>query len=230
MQEIIATYVTPLTRQAITLWTSGGWGMLALALNAFILFAIGVNLWLRLKSKSYKRLPEKKWRRWITRPEEREGPIGDLIRFVMGASSVQELTVRFGELHTTELAPVNRELKLMQRAVTTAPLLGLLGTVTGMLTTFGALASGSGGQKTMDMVAGGISEALITTETGLLIALPGLFFTYHLTRQRDRYDAFLSHMESVCAQRVVRLVRGEGRRNVSASTEVSRTENEESDV
>ncbi len=52
----------------------------------------------------------------------------------------------------------------------------------------------------MDMIASGISEALITTETGLVIALPGLFFQYHLSRERDRYDAFLSHLETVCTQ------------------------------
>jgi len=41
----------------------------------------------------------------------------------------------------------------------------------------------------MDLVAGGISEALITTETGLVIALPGLFFQYHLSRERSKCEA-----------------------------------------
>jgi hypothetical protein len=51
-----------------------------------------------------------------------------------------------------------------------APLLGLLGTVTGMIATFDVLAVfGTGNAKAM---AGGISEALITTQTGLLVALP----------------------------------------------------------
>jgi biopolymer transport protein ExbB len=77
-----------------------------------------------------------------------------------------------------------------------------------MLATFQALATGSGGQKTMDLVAGGISEALITTETGLMVALPGLFFLYHLTRQRDRYEAFLAHLETACAQHLYRRMRG----------------------
>ena len=79
-------------------------------------------------------------------------------------------------------------------------LVGLLGTVMGMLTTFDALATGSGGDKTMGMIAGGISEALITTETGLVVALPGLFFQYWLMRQFERYRAFLAHLESVLTQ------------------------------
>jgi biopolymer transport protein ExbB len=92
----------------------------------------------------------------------------------------------------------------MRVCVTAAPLFGLLGTVTGMLTTFGALASGSGGDQTMGMVADGISEALITTETGLVIALPGLFFQYQLRRGPEKYKAFLVHLETACTQAVFR--------------------------
>ena len=62
-----------------------------------------------------------------------------------------------------------------------APLLGLLGTVTGMITTFDVLAVfGTGNAKAM---AGGISEALITTQTGLLVAVPGLYMKGFLDRR-----------------------------------------------
>ncbi len=62
---------------------------------------------------------------------------------------------------------------LLQILVTTAPLLGLLGTVTGMLATFQGLNASNG--NTFDLVAAGISEAMITTETGLVIAIPASF-------------------------------------------------------
>lgn len=62
-----------------------------------------------------------------------------------------------------------------------APLFGLLGTVTGMIATFDVLAIfGTGNSKAM---AGGISEALITTQTGLLLAVPGLYMKNFLTRR-----------------------------------------------
>jgi len=62
-----------------------------------------------------------------------------------------------------------------------APLLGLLGTVTGMIATFDVLAVfGTGNAKAM---AGGISEALITTQTGLMVALPGLYMKGFLDRR-----------------------------------------------
>ena len=89
----------------------------------------------------------------------------------------------------------------MKICVNSAPLVGLLGTVTGMLATFAALSSGSGGDKTMGLIAEGISEALITTETGLVIGLAGLFFQYHLARKYERYEAFLAHLETVCTQK-----------------------------
>jgi biopolymer transport protein ExbB len=189
-----------LLEEALDIWLAGGWAMIALAVNAFVLFAIGFNLWLHFRTGRFRRVAESTWRRWISNPDERQGAVGEMVSFVMDASNLKEMSVRFSEIHATQVAPFTRDLKFMRRAVSTAPLLGLLGTVTGMLTTFTGLASGSGGQKTMDLVAGGISEALITTETGLMIALLGLFFQYHLSRQRDRYETFLAHLETVCTQ------------------------------
>jgi biopolymer transport protein ExbB len=190
--------------QAEKIWLDGGWAMIPLALNCLILFAIGIGLWFKFRTRDYRVEPEPTWRRWVTHPEERRGATGELIDFVLRADDLADLNVRFSELHATRIAPFSRDLKFMKRCVGTAPLLGLLGTVTGMLTTFNALASGSGGQKTMDMVAGGISEALITTETGLVIALPGLMFQYHLARDRDRYEAFLAHLQTACTQYLCR--------------------------
>lgn len=64
-----------------------------------------------------------------------------------------------------------------------APLMGLLGTVTGMITTFDVLAVfGTGNAKAM---AGGISESLITTQTGLIVAIPGLYMKGFLDRRAE---------------------------------------------
>jgi biopolymer transport protein ExbB len=76
--------------------------------------------------------------------------------------------------------------------------------VTGMLVTFDALSTGSGGDKTMSMIAAGISEALITTETGLVIALPGLFFHFFLSRKSQASKRFIARLDSVCKQRVLK--------------------------
>jgi biopolymer transport protein ExbB len=186
--------------QARDIWLSGGWAMIPIAIIALLLFAMGMHVLLRLRETGFEAVPERTWRSWIATPGTRQGPVGDLIGFVAGAHTVAESSVAFEQLRVTETAPFERDLRVMKVCVSAAPLFGLLGTVTGMLATFGALASGSGGEKTMAAIARGISEALITTETGLVIALPGLFFQYQLARKYERYKAFLAHLESVFTQ------------------------------
>ncbi|MCF7818865.1 MAG: MotA/TolQ/ExbB proton channel family protein [Kiritimatiellales bacterium] len=193
---------TSIWQQALAIWTSGGWAMIALALDALAIFYLGHSIFFRIRAKGYLHVPEKKWKKWIKHPENGKGPIGRMINFVMGAQTIEEIGIFFDELNQTEIAPFDRDLKVMQTCVSIAPLLGLLGTVTGMLATFAALATGSGGDKTMGMVASGISEALITTETGLLIALPGIVFQYKLAREHEQYKAFLAHLQTVCTQRL----------------------------
>ncbi len=193
---------TTIWQQALEIWSSGGWGMMALAIDAVVIFYLGHSIFFRIRGKGYLHVSEKKMKKWIKKPETGRGPVGRMIRFVMGAKTLEEIGIFFDELHQTEIAPFDRDLKVMQTCVSVAPLLGLLGTVTGMLATFAALATGSGGDKTMGMVASGISEALITTETGLLIALPGIIFQYKLAREHEEYKAFLAHLQTICTQRL----------------------------
>ncbi len=203
----IIEHLNTLWNQAFDIWLSGGWAMIAIAAIALIMFGLGMQISLRLNSKGFGSVPEKTWRRWLDHPEERKGPIGELLEFVADSNSLKETSFRFEELRATETAPFERDLRVMHICVSAAPLLGLLGTVTGMLSTFSALAIGSGGVKTMGLVAEGISEALVTTETGLVIALPGLFFQYHLARKNEQYKAFLAHLETVCNQNIFKKLR-----------------------
>ena len=137
-------------------------------------------------------MPEKIWRLWIEHPKHREGKIGRLLDTVTGAQSLAQSASIFQGLRSSEIAPFTRDLKVMKVCVAAGPLLGLFGTVTGMLDTFGALATGSGGEKTMSAVAKGISEALITTAAGLMVAIPALIGYRYL---RGRVDALVVQME-----------------------------------
>lgn len=185
--------------QAMTIWWSGGWAMIALAGNALILFAIGFHVWLGFMLRG-RTASCRDWREQVRDPSRRNGAVGRWLDFALGAHALGELQRRFDEIRSTELAPVRRDLGFMRRAVSTAPLLGLLGTVTGMLATFAGLASGGSTDETMGLIAGGISEALVTTETGLLIALPGLIFHAILKRRSERHEAFLAHLEAAAAK------------------------------
>lgn len=68
--------------------------------------------------------------------------------------------------------------------IAAAPLLGLLGTVSGMVKTFESLSSQ--GQKSMEGLAGGISEVLVATESGLTVAIPALLLVYVAHRQMTK--------------------------------------------
>lgn len=188
------------------IWQKGGWAMGAIFVNAAIMFGFGTHTFLKIAGKHFRGVREKTWRLWIEHPKYREGKIGELLDEVTLAQTLEESAAVFDGLRQAELAPINRELKIMKVCIAAAPLLGLLGTVTGMLATFAALAAGQGGDKTMAAVSQGISEALITTMTGLVVALPGLFFQYMLSRMRDTYAAFLAQLETGCTQELYRRI------------------------
>ena len=69
--------------------------------------------------------------------------------------------------------------------IAAAPLLGLLGTVNGMSKTFESL-SGKAADKSMEGLARGISEVLVSTESGLLVALPAMLFVWLAHREMLR--------------------------------------------
>lgn len=96
-----------------------------------------------------------------------------------------------------ELQRFNRGISLLDTIVTLAPLLGLFGTVTGMIHAFGLLGGGELGAPTA--ITGGIAEALIATAFGLLIAMTSLLpFNYLNTRMeeaRQRIETAAAHLE-----------------------------------
>ena len=69
------------------------------------------------------------------------------------------------------------QLSLLKTLAAAAPLLGLLGTLVGMIDTFEAL-SGERSGDTASVVAGGISKALLTTNAGLIVAIPAILIAY----------------------------------------------------
>ena len=79
---------------------------------------------------------------------------------------------------------VTRFLPVLSTVGNVSPLLGLLGTITGMILAFESIAqSGTGDPR---VVAGGISQALITTATGLVIAIPAIVFYRYLGHRADK--------------------------------------------
>lgn len=101
-----------------------------------------------------------------------------------------------------ELARFNRGLSILDTIITLAPLLGLLGTVTGMIRSFGLLGAGELGAPMA--ITGGIAEALIATAFGLGVAIIALipynFLNSRLEETRLQIQDAASHVELYLAR------------------------------
>ncbi len=103
---------------------------------------------------------------------------------------------------TIEMAFLERGLIWISSVSTIAPLIGFLGTVSGMINAFEAIATSD--TVNAQLVAAGISEALITTATGLVLAIPtSIAFNYFVSR----IDRFVIEMEEASAELVEELIR-----------------------
>ncbi len=86
---------------------------------------------------------------------------------------------------------LNRNMSLIRMLVALCPMLGLLGTVTGMMGVFDVMALlGTGNARAM---ASGIYQAIVPTMAGMMVALPGLYFRAGLQRKVERRLEKLTH-------------------------------------
>ena len=179
------------------IWLSGGWVMIPLFLLSFLLYTQAFRLAFFIMHAKLPSDGEFAWREWILTPEQAKGKIKEIICYTQeNTRSIEYVRKRFDEIRINQLAIIEQQLKFVKCLVATAPLLGLLGTVLGMLQTFFGIAT-SGGVETATVVASGISEALVTTETGLTIALPALFMVMFIQRQTQQEEAKLARLESL---------------------------------
>jgi len=173
--------------------------MVPLALVCLFIYTNVTRLWIDFSKNSHSKVPESTWVKWIENPSEGQGQIGELIRFSQSnVRNLDEIGRRFAEIQMLRIPDFDRRIVLLGILVNVSPLLGLLGTVIGMLATFKVISTGGG--NTIDLVADGIRVALITTQAGLTIAIPGFFMTNAIKRKRNDYVAFLTRLESMTMQ------------------------------
>ncbi|WP_287244418.1 MotA/TolQ/ExbB proton channel family protein [Pseudoalteromonas sp.] len=110
------------------------------------------------------------------------------------------LELKLSEAIIREMPKITRNLTLIKIISVVAPLLGLLGTVTGMINTFQAITLfGTGDPKLM---AGGISQALVTTVLGLVVAIPTVFlYTLLNTRSKNMLLILQEQSAGIIAER-----------------------------
>ena len=122
-----------------------------------------------------------------------KGPIASILRvglekFDKGSLAVEKVIETTG---TLEMAKLEKGLNILATISNIGPLLGFLGTVTGMIRSFEAIARA--GLNNPSAVALGISEALITTASGLIIAIPTLAAYNYFT---SLVTGYVSDMEN----------------------------------
>lgn len=115
-----------------------------------------------------------------------DNPLGRVIG-VLGPkpqlADLETLELKLDEAILQETPPLEKGQSLLKLLSAVAPLLGLLGTVTGMIVTFQAITQGGGGDSRL--MAEGISQALVTTVQGLVVAIP-LLFLHSLLASRSK--------------------------------------------
>ncbi|KGJ92469.1 MotA/TolQ/ExbB proton channel family protein [Thalassotalea sp. ND16A] len=133
---------------------------------------------------------------------KRDNPLGKvmLVQQNNPDADVDTLELKLAEAILAELPKLTSKLTLIKIISVVAPLIGLLGTVTGMINTFQAITLfGTGDPKLM---AGGISQALVTTVLGLVVAIPMVFlFTWLNTRSRNIISVLQQQSAGIMAER-----------------------------
>jgi biopolymer transport protein ExbB len=171
-------------------------GYIILALGAIgLLFALERFVSLMLLGNKVKRQLKK------DKPSQ-DNPLGRvmLIKDKYPQADTETLELKLSEGILREVPKITRNLTFIKIISVVAPLMGLLGTVTGMINTFQAITLfGTGDPKLM---AGGISQALVTTVLGLVVAIPMtlLFATLH-TRSKNLIHILQEQASGIIAER-----------------------------
>lgn len=136
------------------------------------------------------------------------GPVAQVAHTVLlrHRSAAPELRVIAEEAGRLEIPKLERNLPMLAMLVYVTPLLGLLGTVLGLLDAFFRISS-QGGYATTAEIAGGVYQSLITTAAALGVAIPAYVAYSYLTA---RLDGFLREMERTGIE-MVQVVLASGR-------------------
>lgn len=186
---------------------AGGWLMLPIILGSAVAFAIVAERFWSLRQERI--VPKglfEQIQQWSNKghldPQHLEAlqsnsPMGRIL-----AAGLKQVGKPRGDIRAAMEEVAGQEVHEMERFLSTlgtiaaiSPLLGLLGTVMGMIEVFTALMLHGSGDTSL--LAGGISKALITTAAGLCVAIPAMFFHRMLLR---RVDEIAVSMETQAAE------------------------------
>jgi len=180
--------------------SSGGLVMWPLAISVLVLwYALGYRYYtLNRGSKASVRNLVRKFQEGIrSEPQGMiDGAVVEALEIVKVQGNSEHTRAYITDAFNKYTSEITKYSTLVKTIVAAAPLIGLLGTVIGMIETFDSLAdaalfSQSGG------IAGGISQALFTTQLGLVVAVPGLIIGNLLQRKADKMIMDLEQIKDI---------------------------------
>jgi len=191
----------------------GGWFMVPLGICSILALGFAIervlylwsqttdvdNFWKEVKDP----LQDGKWKKLEEICEYYEGLLPEIILIAVETNPRNEDNIR-AELEDVSIIVNNnlhRFLPALNFIARVSPLLGLLGTVAGMIRTFSVIAQAGPGNP--ELLAGGISQALVTTATGLIVGITALFFHHLLSRGVDH----IVHELEVGSRRILTAIR-----------------------
>ena len=136
-----------------------------------------------------------------------KNPLGRILSvYSEGKQDVETLALKLDEAILREIPKIERGLITLAMLAAIAPMLGLLGTVSGMIETFQSITLfGTGDPKLM---SGGISQALVTTELGLAVAIPLLLIHSAISSKSNRLVQILDEESAAIVARNAESVNG----------------------
>lgn len=193
---------------------AGGWVMLPILICSILAFAIIVErFWCLRTSKIAPQymvdriihgLEKQQLRLSQVKQLCRETPLGILINagFISDneKASLSTIKLRMEDAGRLVILKLEKYLNFLGTIAAIAPLLGLLGTVMGMIEVFSVI--NMNGIGSSEELAGGIAEALLTTAFGLLVAIPSMMFYRFFQRKIDELALLLEHQSLQLAERL----------------------------
>ena len=179
----------------LSVWTSGGWVMLPLFGLAVFIYHTALELFLHLRSYSLIRNKVYNCSDSELLTEIKQQFFNIKQHFLPNNYSTQQVRWHFAEMRSECLPLINRRIRFLAIITTIGPLLGLLGTVSGMLTTFSGMVRSQ--SRTFETIVQGISEALITTQTGLLVSIPAMIALSLIIQNRNRLERSIARLEYI---------------------------------
>ncbi|BCM91936.1 protein TolQ [Abditibacteriota bacterium] len=191
-----------LLQNGLDLLNRGGWVMYPLVLLSIIAVTVMIERTISIREAALDAeklfadmeplLKEQRFSEALQRCQQDTGPVASILAAGLTNRNLDfsDIERAMEELALRETPLLQQRLGVLDTIITMAPLMGLLGTITGMIRAFNVVAGAGSGAPTA--ITGGVAEALIATATGLSIAIVTLPVYNYLT---ERVSEIISEME-----------------------------------